>query len=158
MAAGFTQRGFTVTELVVTITIVGILAAIAIPRFIGTESFASRGFYDEAQSVVRFAQKTSVAWRTQVFVCITANSVTASTVAGCGTPLVHPVTGAALSATAPSGVSLSPVSFSFTQPTALQVGGRPNPDAQVVITVTSTIAGDPARQIVIERETGYVHP
>jgi hypothetical protein len=25
------------------------------------------------------------------------------------------------------------------------------------ITLTSTIAGDPARQIVVEAETGYVH-
>ncbi len=152
------RDGFTITELVVIIAIAGLLALVAIPRFTGTDSFASRGFFDQALETVRFAQKTSVAWRTQIFVCVTANSVTASAVAGCGTPLVHPVTGAALSATAPSGVSLSLVSFSFTQPTPTQAGGRPSPDAQVVIAVTSTIAGDPARQIVVERETGYVHP
>ena len=147
------QHGFTVIELVVTIAIVGLLVAVAFPRFVGVNTFESRGFYDSAQSVVRFAQKTSVAWRREIFVCVTSTGVTASAVAGCGTPLVNPATGAALSATAPGGISLSAVNFSFVLP-----GGRPNPDAQIVIAVTSTIAGDPARQIVIERETGYVHP
>ena len=145
--------GFTIVELVVVITIAGIIALIAVPRFVGVNTFESRGFYDSAQSVVRFAQKTSVAWRREIFVCVTSTGVTASAVAGCGTPLVNPATGAALSATAPSGISLSAVNFSFVLP-----GGRPNPDAQIVIAVTSTIPGDPARQIVIERETGYVHP
>lgn len=148
-----TSIGFTVVELVVVITIAGIIALVAIPRFVGVDAFQSRGFYDSAQSVVRFAQKTSVAWRREIFVCVTATSVTASTVAGCGTPLVNPTTGTALNATAPAGVTLSVVNFSFVLP-----GGRPNPDSQVVIAVTSTIPGDPARQIVVERETGYVHP
>jgi MSHA pilin protein MshC len=144
--------GFTVVELVVTIGIVGLLAAIAIPRFMGASGFQSRGFYDSAKSVVRFAQKTAIAWRRDVFVCVTATGVSAGTAAGCATPIVNPVTGSALSATAPSGVTLTPAAFSFDS------GGRPNPNAAVTITLTSTIADDPARQIVIERETGYVHP
>ena len=144
--------GFTVVELVVTIGIVGLLAAIAIPRFMGASGFQSRGFYDSAKSVVRFAQKTAIAWRKDVFVCVTATSVSAGTAAGCATPIVNPVTGNALSAAAPSGVTLTTAAFSFDS------AGRPNPNAAVTITLTSTIAGDPARQIVVERETGYVHP
>lgn len=144
--------GFTVVELVVTIGIVALLAAIAIPRFMGTSGFQSRGFYDSAKSVVRFAQKTAIAWRKDVFVCVTATSVTAGTAAGCATPIVNPVTGNALTAAAPSGVTLTLAAFSFDS------AGRPNPNAAVTITLTSSIAGDPARQIVVERETGYVHP
>jgi MSHA pilin protein MshC len=155
MRSDSSQRGasgFTVVELVVTIGIVGLLAAITAPRFMGASGFQSRGFYDSAKSVVRFAQKTAIAWRKDVFVCVTATAVSAGTAAGCATPIVNPVTGNALSATAPSGVTLTTAAFSFDS------AGRPNPNAAVTITLTSTIADDPVRQIVVERETGYVHP
>ena len=145
-------RGFTMVELVVTLLIIGLLAAIVMPRFMGSSEFASRGFYDEAQSVVRYAQKTAIAWRRPVYVCVTATTVSAGTVSGCGTLVVHPITGNPLTTTAPSGVTLTAANFSF------DGGGRPSPNAQTTITFTSGIAGDPARQIVVEAETGYVHP
>ena len=144
--------GFTIVELVVTITIAGLLAAIVVPRFIGVSGFDSRAYYDEAKGVVRFAQKTAIAWRRSVFVCVTATSISAGTAAGCGTPIVNPVTGAGLSRSAPGGVTLTTTAFSFDS------AGRPSPNAAVTITFTSTIADDPARQIVVEAETGYVHP
>jgi MSHA pilin protein MshC len=144
--------GFTIIELIVTISIAALLAAIVVPRFVGTDSFRSRGFYDSAKSVVRFAQKAAIAWRREVFVCVTAGGISAGAAAGCATPIMNPVTGDPLGATAPSGVTLTPAAFSFDS------AGRPNPNAAVTITLTSTIADDPVRQIVIERETGYVHP
>ena len=150
-------RGFTLVELVVIIGIVSVLAAIIGPRFVGRDTFASRGFFDQATQTVRYAQKTSVAWRRQVFVCVTANSISAGLAAGCPSPLVNPATGAPLTVTAPSGVTLAGAGFSFTAPTPTQAGGQPSTGAQVVIAVNSSIGGDPARQIVIERETGYVH-
>jgi MSHA pilin protein MshC len=152
MNPGKQHRGFTLAELIVTITIVGLLAAVAIPRFIGSDSFASRGFYDQAQSVVRYAQKTAIAWRTTtIFVCVTATSVSAGTAAGCATPLTHPTTGGGLAASAPTGVTLSPIgNFTF--------NGLGQPSAGTTITLSSTIADDPTRQIVVEAETGYVHP
>ena len=144
--------GFTLVELVVTLVILGLLVAIIMPRFIGSDAFASRAFYDEAQSVVRYAQKTAIAWRnTPVFVCITDTTVSARTGSCSGALVAHPVAGD-LVATAPSGVTLTPAEFSF------DGGGRPNPNAQTTITVTSGVAGDPARQIVVEAETGYVRP
>jgi len=145
--------GFTVVELVVVLTIAGIVALVAIPRFMGVSGFQSRGFYDSAKSVVRFAQKTAIAWRKEVFVCVTATKVSAGTAAGCATPIINPVTGAALdTGNAPGGVTLTLAAFSFDS------AGRPNPNVEVTITLISTIPGDPARQIVVQRETGHVHP
>ena len=147
----FSHRGFTQVELIVVIVISGVLAAVAIPRFTGVDSFASRGFSDEAIGIVRYAQKIAIAWRsTPIFVCVTASSVSAGTAAGCATPLAHPATGGSLAASAPSGVTLSPAgNFTF--------DGLGRPSGAQTITLTSTIAGDPARQIVVEAETGYVH-
>jgi MSHA pilin protein MshC len=150
------RRGFTLPELVMTIVIVGILVAVTAPRFVSWKGFASRGFYDEAQAVVRYAQKTAIAWRRSIFVCVTATDITAiSPTSTCAAPvaLTHPtMPGGEVKSTAPSGVTLSLLpagNFSF------DAGGRPS--ASKTITLTSTIADDPARQIVVESETGYVH-
>ncbi|MCW5603030.1 MAG: GspH/FimT family pseudopilin [Burkholderiales bacterium] len=147
------RSGFTIVELVVVIGIAAVLAAVAVPKMIGPDGFASRGFYDQAQTVVRYAQKTAIAWRRPVFVCVTVNAVTAATAAGCANPINNPVVrggNVPLTVTAPSGVTLAPANFSF------DAAGRPNPNGTITIAVTSTIPGDPARQIVVEAETGYV--
>jgi MSHA pilin protein MshC len=146
------RRGFTLPELVMTIVVVGILAVMTAPRFVSWKGFASRGFYDEAQEVVRYAQKTAIAWRRSIFVCVSATDISAISNNNCAAPvpLTHPLTGAPLKSTATAGVTLSPVqNFSF--------NGLGQPSGPATITLTSTIAGDPARQIVVESETGYVH-
>jgi MSHA pilin protein MshC len=146
-------RGFTLTELVMTIAIIGILAVMVAPRFMSSKAFASRGFYDEAQAVVRYAQKTAIARRLPITVCVAANEIRAASDNTC-TPAVtlpHPLTGAPLVSSAPDGVTLGPVgNFGF------DGLGRPIPNAQVTLTLTSTITDDPARQIVVAAETGYV--
>jgi MSHA pilin protein MshC len=165
------RRGFTLPELVMTIVIVGILVAVTAPRFVSWKGFASRGFYDEAQAVVRFAQKTAIAWRRPIVVCVTATDIRAisdvisdANCAAPAYPVMHPVTNVALRSTAPNGVTLSPAgNFSFNgmgQPTPGTnfsfVDGSGNPTL-AAITLTSTITDDPARQIKVEAQTGYVH-
>jgi len=144
-------RGFTLTELVMTIVIIGILAVIVAPRFMSSQPFETRGFYDEAQAVVRYAQKVAIAQRRTIFVCVSANEIAAISNNDCTSPayLAHPVGGGHLRAASRGGVTLGPVtSFSF--------DGLGRPSAATTVTFTSTVAGDPARQIIVEAETGYV--
>jgi MSHA pilin protein MshC len=152
MSARRPARGFTLPELVMVLVIMGILAALVGPRMLASRNFASRGFYDEAQAVVRYAQKTAIAWRRSVTVCVAANEILAVSNANCAAPVIlaHPATGGELRSVAPDGVTLSPVgSFSF--------DGLGRPSGAATIVLTSTIADDPARQIVVAAETGYVH-
>ncbi len=141
-------QGFTLVELVVTIGILAIVAAVAIPRFFQASTFESRGFYDKSAAVVRLAQKTAVAWRRPVFVCVSATQVRAGTASGCATSLTYPVSGAPAVENAPSGVTLNAFEISF--------DGLGRPSSAAAIVFTSSIAGDPARQINIAAETGYV--
>jgi len=147
--------GFTLIELVVTIALLAIVAAYAVPRLFQASTFQSRGFYDKATTVVRAAQKTAVAWRRNVFVCVTSGNIKAGTSSGC-TPLLRRPTGDFVTEDATSGVTLNTLTFGF------DGLGRPVDStgvpltAATTITFTSTIAGDPARQITVVAETGHV--
>lgn len=164
------RRGYTIAELIAVIAILGVLAAIAVPRFVGRESFDARGYYDLCQAVVRHAQKVAIAQRRTVYVDVSATRIAACYDAGCTSRVPPPVDyfqgttpwGAAnptathcaddpnwLCAGAPAGVSVSPaVNFSF------DGLGRPSLGALQVLSV----AGDVTRVFTVERETGYVHP
>lgn len=64
--------GFTLVELVLVLTIAGILAAVAAPRFFERSAFDERGYYDELASALRYAQKLSVATGCPVRASVTA--------------------------------------------------------------------------------------
>lgn len=142
------SRGFTLVELVMVIVIVGVLAVFAAPRFFDSNVFQSRGFADQVQASLRYAQKTAVAQHRFICAAFTANSITLTTgaTAVCGTPLVSPTGEASYVITAPSGIAFGalPADFSF------DALGRPS------VNQTITIAGA-TNPIVIEAETGYVH-
>ena len=151
------SAGFSLVELVAMIAIIGILAAFAVPRFAGVTNFNSRGFYDQAEAVVRYAQKIAIASRagnTQplVFVVISTNQIQVCySNATCATPVLNPNTGAALAITAPNAVTLSPATnFSYN---ALGV-----PSAGATINVNSSGTGDINRTFAVDATTGYVYP
>lgn len=159
MRHGRAARGFSLLELVTVMVVVGILAAVAVPRFVGTDSFASRGFADEAIGVVRYAQKMAIAWRASVFVCVSGSEIRAISNNNCGSPatLTHPTTGVPLVATAPSGVTVTAGSCPAVTTASFSFDGQGRPSTAPTISLCSTVPGDPARKIVIEAETGYVH-
>ncbi len=158
------EQGFTTVELVVVIVVAGVLAAFAVARFTGKEGFESRGFHDRATNVVRYAQKTAIAQRRNVFVVVTADRIAVCYDAGCATPVLmarefgfsgsmgsSPLAKCGgnstwLCAGTPDGVTVPVVAPFF-------FNGLGRPDAGAIINVP----GIPPRQIVVEAETGYVH-
>jgi len=153
------EGGFTLVELVTTIVVLGIIAAFAVPRFVDRTGFESRGFYDQAQAIVRYAQKIAVAQRQSppkpaVFVVINANNISVCYDAGCAAPVTDPTTGAPMMLNAPASgaVTLAPATaFSF------DGSGTPSIAAQLAINVNSTGIGDINRTFYVEAQTGYVH-
>lgn len=149
--------GFTITELLVVIIIAGILAAMTVPRFFDRVVFDTRGFFDETQGMLRYAQKSAIAKRRNVCVTLTSGSIAltfasaAGAAAACDTPLPSPTGDASFSRNAPSGVSIATVpatpAFSF------DALGRSSLASQLDV----QISGNTTYHVYVEPESGYVH-
>ena len=147
------HSGFTVVELVVVLFIVGVMAAVAAPRFFVKQAYSDRGFYDQTLAIMRYAQKSAIALRRNVCGNIASPTInlTYASAAGsgsaCNTNLPSPVGGTSpFTITAPSGVTLSPT----TTITFTALGSVSSASATTTITVSS-------RTITVETGTGYVH-
>lgn len=141
-------RGFTVVELITTIVILGILAAMAAPRFFDRDSFENRGFYDQVISALRYAQKAAIAQHRFVCVGFGVSSVTLTIGAtnACGTNLVGPT------GLSPYSVSSTTTSFATPLPASFYFDALGRPSAAAAITISGY-----AIPITVEAETGYVH-
>ncbi len=68
------QQGFTLVELVMVITILGILSVVATPNLFSTDIFKERAFFDDVLNGIRYAQQLAVATNCGVEVTIGSNA------------------------------------------------------------------------------------
>lgn len=152
-------RGFTLIELILILTLVGILAVAAIPRFFNQQDFQDKGFYDQTLAILRYGQKAAIAQRRTVCVAFTSTTVTL-TIAGsagsgvCDTALVSPTGASPFAVTAGGTATFSsvPANFKFNSL------GQPLAANDSLLGATQTITVSRVGDMKVEAETGYVHP
>lgn len=155
-------RGFTLTELIVTLVVIGILAVFVAPKFAGMNVVRERSEYDKVLSAIAYARKAAVAQRRYACVSVASTAVTltidtnppesTATPFGGTCPFAAALNLAARDQACPasnqtclqhSTIASTPGTFQF------------DPLGRASTTVTVTMAGFPP--ITVEGETGYVH-
>jgi len=146
--------GYTLIELVVVMSVAGVLAAFAAPRFFDQQAFAQRGYSDELVAALRATQKAAVITGCPARLVLAATTYAASQQAASGNrcdpadtswpTAVLGADGAAIAGSAPSGTSAGPAgTYQF--------------DAQGRLTASpATTIAVGSRTLSLDAATGFV--
>lgn len=154
--------GATLTEVITVVLLVGILAALAAPRFFGKSDFDERGYFELAIQAVRYAQKSAISSGCDIRVRFDGSSYAlhqwinggscAADSGGAGLTLLQRPGGGNFTDPAPAGVSMGTALLYF------DAIGRPR-DASgggfgsLLTSATNVTVG--GRTLTIEAETGF---
>ncbi len=149
------ESGFTLVELVVVIILVGILALVAGPRFVGRDAFDARGYADGFLGALQYARQQAVATRRTV--CFTAQPNSYALTRGqapgdaCTVAVASPDGSGDYAANTPGGVSIAGhVATALPYTVTFSPLGRPNAAASF------RVSGDVDRCIAVEAQTGHI--
>jgi MSHA pilin protein MshC len=147
------SKGFTLVELVITILLVGILAAVGGSRFMVIGDFNERFFLDETLGAIRYAQKLAVVTGCTTQVDFSASGFSVEQRASCASgsftqSVPHPGNGSpTYTGVAPNGISVS----SDVDPLAFDALGRAL-DGSTTSDASITVG---SRSIAVAGETGF---
>ena len=159
----FNDKGFTLVELVVVITILGIISVFVIPRFFEKGIFDERGFLEQSRASIRYAQKLAIASGCDVRVIFTAGDPGSFNIqqwASCN-PTNHATATndlpqadpSLVNVTGPTGVVISAIDFYFDNIGRPRVVEAANPTSFIAGIQNLNIGGS---SISIHPQTGYI--
>ncbi len=153
---GSRRSGFTLVELVVVMTLLGVLASVGAPRFFASRAYEADFYYQDVASALRFTQRLAVATGCPVELRFTGSDYALAQRESCQTgafnqSVTDPSSGATgYSGQAPAGTTIT----SSVNPIVFDALGRALDPALVVSDVDLTIGG---RGLRVAGETGFVH-
>lgn len=158
------QRGFTLIELIMVMVVVGILAVAVAPRFFDANMFKSRGFADQVQATLRYAQKEAIAQHRNVCVAITASNIKltiANAIPSLATSPCSPTPTLVIPGQATNNISTPSAAITLSPATSFNFDALGKP-WDVLGTTPSTVQksitiSGVTNPIYVEAETGYVH-
>lgn len=156
-ASALGARGFTLPELVIVLVLLGVLAAVALPRLGAASAMRETAWRDQVVAALRHARATAISHRRLVCATVQSGSVqlaiaAAHGAAACNTALSAPDgTAAWASEAATIATTVSPAGTLYFQPS-----GRVSSDAAGLVASGRTISIGGETAIRVIGETGHV--
>ncbi len=146
-------RGFTMIELIIVISLIGILAAVGASRLGGNDELKARAFVNDMGQVLSAGQRMAVAQRRTVYAQLVVNpgSLTLCFDAACTQP-VAAAPGGETVLRAPSGMALQTSSTAF----FFDGIGRPSVAAPLTLSLLAADGSALLMGVTLQPETGYV--